>query len=482
MKQLAYPYQHFNINSSRRFFNKFFNNVHPHKFFMVTATLFGILFLFITPPFQTPDEPIHFYRAYQITQGNFVVDQKGQAAGNFLPSSLRETVDYTDTQPTLRANSNVKYNIHKTKAALSIKELIGKTQLYDLTATAYYSPISYFPQASGILIARLLHQSPVVMMYAGRLFNLLIWVLFLALAIRCMPYKKWALVTVALIPMVVFDSISLGVDVMTYGLVALILALILRIVEEGRSIDIKIMISLVSLFSGLVLAKQVAFVFLPLVLLLPTEIFGTGIKAWLKKASLILIPLVVFAGWIIVVGRLNLSNYASFNANPHSQFEFIIHEPLGYADVLFRTYFFTTSDGIARSFIGTFGWLDAPLSELVATVGYIGLAFMMLVNYRPVKKMTRRNLLILLLVGILYWLAVTTALYAYYNPLKYKTVVGLQGRYFVPIAILAIPLVAGYSRRLMITKSAYKRVAIIFPLFMLMASTITIFYRYYVNS
>lgn len=44
--------------------------------FILFALLFGLLFVFVTPPFQSVDEQAHFFRAYGISSGQFVAHKK----------------------------------------------------------------------------------------------------------------------------------------------------------------------------------------------------------------------------------------------------------------------------------------------------------------------------------------------------------------------------------------------------------------------
>lgn len=467
------------FNALKQLINQFYLNVTPTKFFVVIAAIFGLTFLLITPPFQTPDEEVHFYRTYQISQGNLVPDNNGTVVGGMLPRSLAKTVEVTSQQPPLKFQPDVKYALHKTRVALSIKEVTGDKVLYDFSATAYYSLVSYLPQTLGILIARVINTPPVVMMYAGRLMSLIAWIILFSLAIRFMPYKKWALVAVGLLPMALFEATSLSADSMTYGLLALALALILKFNFEKKLLDIKKVVLLTTVLTLLVLSKEIMFIFLFLIFLLPSSILGNQKFSHYKRAALIAIPLLCFVGWMMTVSSLDVQNTGIFNPNPTEQIKFIIEKPLAYANVVFQTYFFTHSDGIARSFIGTFGWLDAPLSELIATIGYISLAFIFMASYGlKIAPLNRKNKLIILFTGLVYWAATTTALYLYYDPVKFKYIIGLQGRYFIPLALLAIPLL--YGSWLRTSKSLYIKIAILMPLFMLISSVITIFYRYYV--
>ena len=43
----------------------------PEAAFLVIGALAGVLFILLTPPFGGADEPAHWYRAYQVSEGTF---------------------------------------------------------------------------------------------------------------------------------------------------------------------------------------------------------------------------------------------------------------------------------------------------------------------------------------------------------------------------------------------------------------------------
>jgi hypothetical protein len=45
--------------------------VQPDKLFLFLAVPFGLIFLLLSAPFQAPDEFVHFYRAYDVSEGHF---------------------------------------------------------------------------------------------------------------------------------------------------------------------------------------------------------------------------------------------------------------------------------------------------------------------------------------------------------------------------------------------------------------------------
>ena len=67
--------------------------MHPERIFIFVGLLFGLLFLIVTPPFQAPDEPAHFFRAYEISDLGIIAERQGDSVGDFLPQSLTVIVD-----------------------------------------------------------------------------------------------------------------------------------------------------------------------------------------------------------------------------------------------------------------------------------------------------------------------------------------------------------------------------------------------------
>lgn len=457
--------------------------VSPLKFFIVTSLIFGTTFLLIIPPFQGGDEPLHFYRAYQISQSNLMVDKNiGNDYGGLLPSSLQETVALTTNNSSLgNLQINEKYRIRTTKQALLIKEKPTDTQWTNFTATALYPPIAYAPQASGVLVARTLKMPPILMLYFGRFANLLAWIILIAISIKLIPFKKWAIVFVGLLPVALSQASSLSADVMTIGLFAVFLSAIFYLIDRDKLISKFELTNLVVLMSAIALCKQIMIVVLPLIFLIPRRLFMSKKSSYIWKILLIIIPLIVYALWIYVIKNVDLKSVFSHNQNPALQIQFMIYHPLRFIKVIWDTFFFSQGDAITHSFIGTFGWGDVKLSEAFIVLGYTGLFLVLVMNpYARAKDIiSNHQRTIALIVFAAYGLAVSAALYAYYNPVASKVINGLQGRYFLPLALIAIPILN--STWMKSSKLAYKNIAIFVPIILLVASTITIYFRYYVQ-
>src|SRR4051794_16412929 len=66
------------------------------KWLLIAVSVF---FCFATPPFQSPDEPYHFFKAYQISTGHMVSIPGASGLGYPLPASITELSEKTFPLP-----------------------------------------------------------------------------------------------------------------------------------------------------------------------------------------------------------------------------------------------------------------------------------------------------------------------------------------------------------------------------------------------
>ncbi|MBK8501992.1 MAG: DUF2142 domain-containing protein [Saprospiraceae bacterium] len=200
-------------------------NISPHRFFISTAILFGLIMVFLTPPFQVPDEVNHFYRAYQIADGGFFAERHNQRLGGHVPESF---IKLTEPFLDLRWKMNRKTSYPKIRDQLSIPLNEEKKVFIDFPNTALYSPISYLPQAGAIFVLKHLNLRPLILFYAARILTLLIWIICIGFATKTLPRFKWLFTFLALLPMSLFVNMSLSADVVTNIIAFVFLAYILK--------------------------------------------------------------------------------------------------------------------------------------------------------------------------------------------------------------------------------------------------------------
>src|SRR5829696_109651 len=60
----------------------------PQNAFLLLASFFGLVMVFLTPPALVGDEPNHFFRAYQISDGTIIGIKHEGYSGGWIPESV----------------------------------------------------------------------------------------------------------------------------------------------------------------------------------------------------------------------------------------------------------------------------------------------------------------------------------------------------------------------------------------------------------
>ena len=189
----------------------------PEKLFLIIALIFGILLTVLTPPYQIPDEPQHFYRALSITEKRIISLKINNNTGNYLPADLDEI--HEKYVPIIK-NLDKKTSFNDFKKSLAFKYNRNKQMFFNFPNTALYSPVCYIPQIIGIIVSKLFTNSLVAILLFGRLFSLFFFIAMGYLSIKTIPILKWGTLLVLLTPMNLI--IASGFSVCRYSTILLI--------------------------------------------------------------------------------------------------------------------------------------------------------------------------------------------------------------------------------------------------------------------
>ena len=134
--------------------------------YLIIVFPLSFLFLFLQLPNQKPDEPHHFYRAYDVANGNIITnkDENGM-------SKIEVPIH------ALELNGNTINTYSKLDNSLKEKTEYDNTISVSSTA-AGYNFISYLPNSLGILIGKTLNLNIDITFYLARLMSLLFSVFF----------------------------------------------------------------------------------------------------------------------------------------------------------------------------------------------------------------------------------------------------------------------------------------------------------------
>lgn len=419
----------------------------------------GLFFCFADPPLQAPDESDHFLRAYAVSLGRFDFD-----ADRGYPADVDLLLDCF---PGAYANANdgaaIKQYYHlsdaedpdSTKIAdgpvLSIADCFadyraglaelragGTTGAKQRTEPLVVMVLPYLPQALGMLAARVFGASALGCLYAGRVFNLAVYVLLAWLALRGLERWRGVFCAVLFLPLSLYMAGSLSYDALLLGLYALAASLLLREPFTDRRL---------AAFLGAVLLMNVAKPWINLLwlfglLFVPRENWRARRRPWAVLGVSAAAAFAVIAACTLY-GRVFRSNYGEVGrmlgeaVSTAGQLSFVLHNPLRTLAVLWGTLY---ENAFFLPGLGSFGALDVqvPAVVFVSVLLLAGGAFADS-RCRPLSARLNAGLGIF---AVVYGVSVLMALYLTYTPVGMVRVIGLQARYFMPPVLAALVLAA----------------------------------------
>jgi len=227
--------------------------------FLIIAISWGLIQVFLMPPFQVADETSHFYRAWGLSEGQILCNKNLQVN---IPQNV------ISLSPNL--------NVTEINNGLYSPEILDKFWAEKIAAEKHraftqfcaYNPIGYIPQSAGIAISRLLNLSPLHSFYFGRIFNLFISVIVIFWAIKLAPFGKIIFLFTALFPMAVHQMASLSNDALVISGLLLFTSVILYFSQKKRISNKELtLIIIASALLSQIKPGYIGFIFLPLIIL-----------------------------------------------------------------------------------------------------------------------------------------------------------------------------------------------------------------------
>lgn len=426
-----------------------FTALTPQTFFAYMSVFFGLLFVFIIPPFHNPDEPAHFFRVYQLSNLKVYTDIASEGPYISVPSSVIQSV-----KDNLEVNGTPVYFHPENKYPFS---QITKTLQYRLdekkqentffAGAVTYAPTSYLAQVVAVLIGRAFDASPVLMLYMARLAGLALFIIAVYWAIQLMPSKKWIMVLFGLLPMTLVQATAISADSILLASIMLFIATILYLQKDRASLPIAVTLVVTTIV--LALSKQIFVLAILPLLAVPQNAFKSRkVHHFFVGGTLLVSGLLAFL-WRTTnpVFKNNIASAAN-GADPVAQLHYVAQAPLSTVTTFLNTFFGLKSDLIYKSFTGVFGWLDTQIPLWLSALILGLIVYVFLVAYEKHKKGNHTLYNSTIFISVFMLTAVTCAIfYLFWTPPGGNYIQGLQGRYFIPIIIL----LAFYQGRRLLT-------------------------------
>ena len=458
------------------------------KKYLYIALIFGILFVFIVPPFQSPDEDSHFKKAYQVSKGKFYPEVKKNVIGNYFPT---EMLNYIKTKTKYIGNRDKKYK-YSEMVLDQYTKLNYEERKFTSYSTVSVTPIAYLVPATGIIFSKICAKifdlesvNTAYMLYFARFFSIIFMSFIMYLSIKITPVFKRTFAIFGLIPMVIFLGSVISYDSLLISLTTLALSIILKITYDDKlkKVPNNYIITLILIGVVLLNVKGLYFLLYILLFLIPVKKVG-NIKKMTRIAliiilSILAITLVIKIPFLLLPKIKTDVNYAS------KQLNFVIHNPIKYSGILIDNIinqrFFQLS-----SIVGVFGLIDTYNPFVIICFTYIWLIMVSISDGVCDKIKINGKFKILLIIYILFIIiSVYSAMYINWTPainghkIGEADISGVQGRYFLPILL---PILLLFSNKKIKRYSFIEKIRnnIFMPcIVILLVSTMTILFRYW---
>ncbi len=406
------------------------------SFLLVVVFTGLIISAFFTPPFEKPDEKLHFLRAFSLSKGTIICATHDEKTINMIPKKVYQYVyqlpnDFTD--------------------APQVNEIKSCVLPF----------LFYIFSGMGILFSNIINLNTISLFYVGRFFNVIASFLLILWSIKVLPRKLRfiSLYTFAL-PMSIYMISSYSKDALHIVLGLFVFNYFLSFWLLPKIEKKHFIIFCLFLFLFILSRPQYVF-FIGLLFALPTQnlpkisLFTKKQVKFVKVYIFITLGFFLFSSlWFLIDHKIYLSpdnkNTALVFAdliNPELQIDHILRNPF----LFFRSIFNSLSHfGVfyTKSLIGIFGSLDEPLPNFTYFVYIISGLFMpfFIAKNKKLQKISNRKLpmLIIFTVVVLTVISIFLAMFLYSSPVKSPLILGVQGRYFialVPWVILFVSFV-----------------------------------------
>lgn len=425
--------------------------------FLLVAGVFGAVWSVLTPPFWGHDEITQFGRAYQVAHGGFlpekIHDDRGPAWGGDIPVSIDALMSYAfhnyndhsdEPEPMV-----VDPNAYDQLAAAAVSD---ETKQLWFTNTAAYSPIPYLPQAAGIRIAEAFGLSVGGMALATRWAGLLAYLMIVGFALRTLRGHRvqWLAFTVAVLPIALFQAGTVTADTVTNALALLVSALVVKGLFLGERLSKPETVAALAATVLLPVCKPTYVLIAMLTVLIPARRLGFGdgerVAAWQRVLPWATAGLgaVSFAVWMKIAAPtgdgMSLMRKEEHwgTVRPGDQLHGIVTDPFHFLRVF--------GDSIARrdqhwftQFFGELGfsYVEVPALTILAALLAFGMSLGAAERFSPGGADRKRTWLVLLTIAASVAMIYVT-LYMSFTPVGYFIIDGVQGRYFVPLAVLGL--------------------------------------------
>lgn len=399
--------------------------------FLSIAIPIGLLYAILMIPGHVPDETTHFYKAYDLANGNIItkISENGSSYIEVPSDLIRvnhvEIVNYND----LKTLENKNTDYQKTEKIISSAQ--GNAS------------IMYIIPAIGFLIGKICNMNIIYAIYLGRILNLIFFLILGFFAIKRIPFGKLLFAIYMLMPMNLQQIASISADSFINSFLFYYIAYSMYLIYKKEKITKKEITSYIILtcISGII---KIVYIILA----------GVGFliikrKDITKKQKIGIICLTIILGGFFSLTTYKIATrYSSLtdaqieynerlNVNNDEQIKLMKNESKHALKAYFNDWYYMQKHYAFMAIGYELGWLEIKTSETVITLYLILLIISALLEKNEYEFGKLDKLwMFLIFAGIC--ILVEFAMYTGFTPVGAEFIGGIQGRYYIPTYILLL--------------------------------------------
>jgi uncharacterized membrane protein len=466
--------------------------------FCICGFIFGMLFVFLVPPFQPPDEIPHFERSYLLsTLQIFPHENENNEIGYNYP---RECVDIQ----ALRKFWNFDYH-YRYIDYLKYKNIKRSgEEIFKPSYMGAVFPILHFPQSLGMFIymkfERLFFmQSANVLdiFYAGRIFNLIFYLIIGYFSIKTIPFYKYVIASVLLLPTSITQAASLNYDSFVIGVTIYLICLLLKIYTDKKNYISKKEAYIMAVMAPLLVNTKVYFIIFLILFfirkkkfsLLLKKIKSNNAKKYLYIFIVFSVSAISFFLWSTVLGNVYrniegifiIRNAGTVGGISIRRLLSVCLDPNYYKILLYD--FSKNRSFYLENLIGIFASHDTFFPRIFITISILFISVLSIFDANKKISIFSKDKIVFMVLYMLGIILAATIMYLA-NGIWYDgRIWGNQGRYFIPVLPLLLTffytrLPLSYRISKGINESMYK-ITMCFICFSLLLSMMLLMLRFY---
>lgn len=400
-----------------------------YLYLLPTLFITGLLYSFIVPPFQSPDEFSHMQRAYMLSKGRIeMTTPVGENTGSLIDTGLNTYMMAFSYIP-FHVENKITTDVQKKAADITWS---NEESFNPAPGVNNYFPLIYAPQSMGLWIGKSINMSVQHTYYLARYFALFFSMLILITAFNIYRPSLY-IVGMLLMPFMIFQFVSASQDGIAIALVVLAVSIFMKITKKGDEFSGEYFWSM-CLCILLITTSRINM--LPMLLLPFAAVFITkrDAKDYIVATAIMILTFL----WVIYALNTTVDNRVAVESQTFEIIYYYLKNPFAFISVLIDTLNSSqTMQFYIASFIGLLGWLDTSIGFTYIAIIFFALMALLVVSvsFRTTKEEIGPRMVIFT-VAIFSVVLTFFLLLISWNEHPAQRIEGVQGRYFWAAAIM----------------------------------------------